>query len=414
MFDSKNTNEVSEEAVFESEDEGVSEGEEELSDEEMDESDGQEDSSEEALIDSEENSESESNDADNVALDSEPEAQEKPQIAEPSEPSEQKLRLIRSLRGQLNRLSAENIDGILSSCYELSLKFSRNDMKTTLTDLLLSAVVDPHIQLLDSFAQLHAAFLVAYTFRIGGTEFGAHIVQTIIQSLDRHRNDWLKKQEGDENRDGDSKVCTNLVTFLAFLYDYGLISCVLIYDIVNQSVASNLNSLDVEILLRIVRIAGHKLRSDDPSSLKEIIISLQSSLQQVGEQNLSSRARFMVEMIMDLKNNKKRQSNKFFALDSSSEKIKNVIDKIRKSHYFEPLRVALKDIREVEKRGRWWLVGASWAGKDDEANDMEEKNTTQDKKDVSQALVSAAIKQGMNNDVRKSIFIVLMSSEVCY
>lgn len=87
----------------------------------------------------------------------------------------------------------------------------------------------------------------------------------------------------------------------------------------------------------------------------------------------------------------------------------------------EPLNVTLEDLHSADKRGKWWLVGSAWAGDplvdaaaastagepvDTEAQDM---FVDQDR---SLVLLKLARKQGMNTDVRRNIFVVLMSSDV--
>jgi nucleolar MIF4G domain-containing protein 1 len=92
----------------------------------------------------------------------------------------------------------------------------------------------------------------------------------------------------------------------------------------------------------------------------------------------------------------------------------------------EPLRISLADIRSADTRGKWWLVGAAWGG-DPLAERAQEKQNKQHKapaknsqdddlgmlgaNDV-EALVKLARKQGMNTDVRRSVFVIMMSSEV--
>lgn len=84
----------------------------------------------------------------------------------------------------------------------------------------------------------------------------------------------------------------------------------------------------------------------------------------------------------------------------------------------EPLRVSLEDLHSAESKGKWWLVGAAWGG--DPLVDRQEAPgqtgapaTAADAHDVSNnVLLKLARKQGMNTDIRRSIFVVLMSSDV--
>lgn len=77
----------------------------------------------------------------------------------------------------------------------------------------------------------------------------------------------------------------------------------------------------------------------------------------------------------------------------------------------EPLRVTLEDLRSAESRGKWWLVGAAWNG--DPLDESKENSLgTASVVDQENKLLKLARKQGMNTDIRRSIFVVLMSSEV--
>lgn len=81
----------------------------------------------------------------------------------------------------------------------------------------------------------------------------------------------------------------------------------------------------------------------------------------------------------------------------------------------EALRVSLGDLRTAETKGKWWLVGAAWGGDPlvDQQRDASAKQNEVDAEDISNvALVKLARKQGMNTDIRRSIFVVLMSSDV--
>lgn len=80
--------------------------------------------------------------------------------------------------------------------------------------------------------------------------------------------------------------------------------------------------------------------------------------------------------------------------------------------------MSLDDLHNAESRGKWWLVGAAWGG-DPLAEHQEaqrgahEKTPAVDAEANSEnALLKLARKQGMNTEIRRGIFVVLMSSEV--
>ena len=80
----------------------------------------------------------------------------------------------------------------------------------------------------------------------------------------------------------------------------------------------------------------------------------------------------------------------------------------------EPLRVSLDDIRNVETRGKWWLVGAAWRG----SNEGTEKDADVDFALLNDMLDTAepdwlalAREQRMNTTVRSAVFVALMGAE---
>lgn len=129
----------------------------------------------------------------------------------------------------------------------------------------------------------------------------------------------------------------------------------------------------------------------------------------------------MLESIANVKNNKIKngqtaggQGDK--EMVSKMKKFLNGLSKKRAVRSTEALRVSLDDIHNVETKGKWWLVGSSW--KDNlvgtESKYASSKVPEDLKKDQSlqETLLKLARKQGMNTDIRRTIFVTIMSSEV--
>jgi len=96
------------------------------------------------------------------------------------------------------------------------------------------------------------------------------------------------------------------------------------------------------------------------------------------------------------------------------KKFMSGLGKKRHVQAHEALRVSLSDLRSAETKGKWWLVGAAWGGDPlvDQQRDTSRKQNEVDAVDVGNtALVKLARKQGMNTDIRRSVFVVLMSSD---
>ena len=74
--------------------------------------------------------------------------------------------------------------------------------------------------------------------------------------------------------------------------------------------------------------------------------------------------------------------------------------------------MSLDDLHNAESKGKWWLVGAAWGGDPLVERQDAQRNTTVADAVSENALLKLARKQGMNTEIRRGIFVVLMSSEV--
>lgn len=88
----------------------------------------------------------------------------------------------------------------------------------------------------------------------------------------------------------------------------------------------------------------------------------------------------------------------------------------------EPLRVSLEDLHSSAKRGKWWLVGAAWGGDplvDNQGAKAQVKGKGEDSKskgkgsgEMAEQLAQLARQHGMNTEVRRNVFVVLIGSDV--
>ena len=319
--------------------------------------------------------------------------------------------LRRQIQGLLNRLSEANLLSILGDMENIYRDHPRQHVTTTLLDLLMGLLSDP-TTLQDTFVILHAGF-IASVYKIVGTDFGAQAIQRIDEEF--NRNYHLGQEQG---RVG--KKLTNLISLLAELYNFQVIGSTLIYDFIRVFL-DRLSETNTELLLKIIRNSGPQLRQDDPSALKEIVLQLQVAVGDSGEEKLSVRTKFMIETINNLKNNRIKKGVAASTITSEhTSRMKRTLGSLnqRNIRAGEPLRIGLKDLRQTENRGKWWLVCASY--KDDHADDAEpnkqpstasgnnnrEVNMGSDATD----LIQLAKEQRMNTDVRRSIFIAVMSA----
>ncbi|TFY83229.1 hypothetical protein EWM64_g793 [Hericium alpestre] len=317
--------------------------------------------------------------------------------------SETLAKISKQLKGLLNRLSEQNIASILDES---------SDVTSTLTSLIINGI-SSHSVLLDSYVVLHAAFVSAL-HKIVGVEFAASFVQSVVSSYEQHHEALIPtSDQADQNDDSRGKECSNLIVLLSELYNFQVISCILIYDIIRSLLAVDLTEFDVELLLKLLRRS--QLRQDDPSALKDIIQIVQDKISD-SSQSTSSRTRFMLETLANLKNNKTKRSATQHAGGDAVERMKKFLSGLSKKKHVmahDPLRVSLDDLHSAETKGKWWLVGAAWGGDPlvDRHENARQAEAAAEQPVSKNALVKLARKQGMNTDIRRSIFVVLMSSD---
>lgn len=169
----------------------------------------------------------------------------------PTTDSELLLGLQRQCKGLLNRLSEVKMLSVLSEIETLYRTNPRGHVTSTLSNILISIVCDPS-SLLDTFMILHAGF-VAGIYKLIGTDFGAHIVQRIVEDFDVH----YQKTNGIKDPSLGTKECTNLLSFLAELYNFQVVGCVLVFDLI-RIFLGEITELNTELLLKIVRSESSK------------------------------------------------------------------------------------------------------------------------------------------------------------
>lgn len=388
--------------------------------------------------------------------------------------------LKRQLKGQLNRLGEGNLDGILTTLEGMFSGNARAVVTQILTRLLIDAVVFA-ARATDQFIVLNAA-LISALHRTIGIEFGASFVADLVDQLvsaygaaqKAHAEAVQKVQQVGHSvvtaaeglNDGDtpaidtetmqvldplqeenSKKALNLVSLLCELYNLQTVSCLLVYDLIrhfarpDSSASAGLSELSVELLLRIVRLCGAQLRSDDSSSLRDIVDFVQekavptpqSKTTSVGiaiprpmsTPTLSSRSKFMLERLADLRSGRSQRQGGAGTSDTliRMKKFIGGLGKKRSLRTHDAIRVTLRDLQDADRKGRWWLVGAAWTGHEGGAGEgvtaarpltsrqpEEIVETDDEESQKHKALVAYARAHGLGTSVRQGIFITIMTS----
>lgn len=149
--------------------------------------------------------------------------------------------LRRQTQGLLNRLSEANMLSILGDIEKLYRDHPRQHVTSTLVDILLGLICD-RAALQDTFIILHAGFIVAI-YRVIGTDFGAQVVQRVVEEFTRF--------DAADGR-GNGKETNNLVSLLAELYNFQMIGSTLIFDYIRMFL-HELSEVNTELLLKVIR-----------------------------------------------------------------------------------------------------------------------------------------------------------------
>lgn len=311
--------------------------------------------------------------------------------------SEEVLALQKSIKGPINKLSESNVGSIVNEINGLFLNNPRQLVNENLTSIILDGIIQQG-RLLDTFVYLHATLVVAL-YRLQGVDFGAYFIQTLIEKFESLRSDQSKGKE-----------TLNLSSLLSAVYAFQLVSSKLLYDVI-RSLIEELSEPNAEILLKIVRNSGNQMRSDDPSALKEIVLQISKKSASLPKESVSMRMQFLVETITSLKNNKMKAQNE--DTHQLTIRLKKFLGTFTSNKFADPIQVSLQDIREVNTKGKWWLVGSAWKGNDsnNEQNSLVNSDVMNDILDNAEPnWLELARAQRMNTDIRRAIFISIMSA----
>ena len=84
----------------------------------------------------------------------------------------------------------------------------------------------------------------------------AYFVQTVVSQFETYYQKAHQDQEEHQPQPDEEplgKECSNLLVLLSDLYNYRVISCTLVYDIIRLLLEGDLKELDVELILKLAR-----------------------------------------------------------------------------------------------------------------------------------------------------------------
>ncbi|XP_065587602.1 nucleolar MIF4G domain-containing protein 1 [Cyrtonyx montezumae] len=308
-------------------------------------------------------------------------------------------RLKKIVNGLINRLSEPNLSSISGQLEELYMANSRKDMNETLTNILMNACVTAVA--MPARLMMEHVLLVSILHHTVGTEVGAHFLEAVVKKFDEL-----------SRRDAEGKECENLLALIAHLYNFHVVHCLLIFDILKKLVSS-FTEKDIELILFLLKNVGFSLRKDDALALKDLISEAQSKANTAEKEfKDQTRVRFMLETMLALRNNDMRKIPGYDPEPVEKlRKLQRALVHSSSGGKETQLRVSLESLLNADRVGRWWIVGSSWSGAPMISNTDSKTQQKLHIGKVSSKIMELARKQRMNTDIRRSIFCVLMTSE---
>ncbi|KAL6813960.1 hypothetical protein J3E69DRAFT_348311 [Trichoderma sp. SZMC 28015] len=335
--------------------------------------------------------------------------------------SEAKMRLQKQIQGLVNRLTEANILGIVKSIEELYQNNARGDVTEILTNTILAQMYKSS-SVPDQFLVLIGGFSAA-VYKVIGSSFGSYLIQQVVVNFGEYYKH--ASQEGVSFSE-IPKESSNILGFLTQLYLFEVVSCKIMFDYMERFLA-DLNELNVELLLRICRMAGRLMRRDDPNALKHVISILNKAVNEAESSDLSVRTKFMVETINDLGKSRPKARGLDSAVVSDHvlrirKKLGELKSQSRRLDGLAPMGLSLQDIEKADTRGKWWLVGASVPAKETyqdaekesksatKKNDIDMSDDNEDMDIVLPDFPKKARGQGFHTSAQIAIFTAIMSA----
>ena len=347
-----------------------------------------------------------------------------PHLRNQSEEESSMREVRRQVTSLMNKVGKENI---VFTCQSVEKIFSSSPPQQFSEMFVGKFLADCQIDnnQLASKLVLYYSFVFAYLFASNqkSSILISHLLESLVSlfrkilpalSLEENVKELTSSQDLKENK--DEGTAKNVVRMFAHLYQFKVISCHLIFDLIRLLI-SDLNPLTIELLLCILQEVGSFIRKDDPASLAQIIKSLLSNPYVSGTDRqkspLHGRVSYMLQMITEIKNNKSAQK------EFAHTQLQQIFRSATKNRQNTPFTVGWTDILQSETNGKWWLVGSAFANSKNSSKFVDKKDgaelefqleNEEDDFQSNEKLLTIASKHKMNTPVRKSIFMVVLTS----
>ena len=353
----------------------------------------------------------------------------------------------RQVRGLMNRMGEANVPSIVAGVVALRSSLPRRAVGDAATEEALKALVDgPRAS--SQYASVIAAFVAGLAGALG-PEAGARFGAALVAKLDEARG--FSSGETCETEKENARAASNLCAVLARLFVCGLFPSATCWGFLEEA-SKRLSELDATLTLGVLRVAGPRLRAEDPVGMKRYVECLRDRVaeetlpeeplpaehgKRVAGEKMSRRARLMLNMVVDLKNNKRvvggdaggsggrdgeDQWGFPLALSRFTKADAGVGDAcvaLRTLTYEKLKRAGAES--DGGQKGQWWLPEAAgteaWFAARDATRDAERGAAASAAAAAARetgegaALLRKAKAMRMNTESRRAIFCVAMGAE---
>ena len=362
----------------------------------------------------------------------------------------------RQVRGLMNRMGESNVPSIVTSIAALASSLPRRTVGDAATSEAVKAL-NEGLRVSSQYAAAVAALVAGLSGALGpevGARFGVEIVRCLNEA--RGVSDASARADDDTSKDtSDVRAASNAAAVFSRLFVSGLFPSPTVWGFLEDA-AVRLSELDATLMLGVLRVAGAKLRSEDPVGMKRFIEVLQKRVSTADDAGvtgdtdtgvmvnvgttpkplMTKRARLMLDMVIDLKNNKRQA-----VVEVSGSENKNAggedqwgfpsaLSKwVKSDGGIGDVCIALRTLsydkllpqNEFKRKGQWWLPEAAgteaWFQARD-ASRVAERNAEIDAKtNLSKQqgegaeLLKKAKAMRMNTESRKAVFCIIMGAE---
>ncbi|CAG9459980.1 unnamed protein product [Pedinophyceae sp. YPF-701] len=332
----------------------------------------------------------------------------------------------RRVRGLLNRLAEANMQGIVADVAGVYSEAGRGTVSRLVGEELVAAVSEGP-RATDQFAATAAAFVAGFAAMAQSQEVAASFMARVARRLE------------EAVAEGDELGGRNLTMLTSYVYSAGLVDATTPFSLLAH-LTQNFSEVAVTLMVTVLNACGLALRSDDPVAMRDFVVGVHKRAAEVGGgQGLSKRTELMLELVCEIKNN--RRSAKASTPAGARQGGRTAVLSAAQLRWLRQLGVEAVQLRSVTWAklldraghvGAWWnlqpgealpgsaagaLLGADAAPDAGQGRGGEATAAVRQRLDdleggtTSQELLRLAARMRMNTDVRRAVFCCVMGAD---